>query len=108
MSIVDAALEEAHHRGGLRISAVYLKVGPLSGVVPEALCSAFEMACADTELEGCRLLIEDVPPLVDCPVCGTRRPLRSIQHFCCDACGTPTAHVVQGRELELTALEVES
>lgn len=35
-----------------------------------------------------------------------QRRLPSIQSFHCPGCGTPTPDVVQGRELELTALEV--
>jgi len=33
--------------------------------------------------------------------------LASLQSFTCPDCGTPTAEVVQGKELEVFALEVE-
>jgi hypothetical protein len=51
MSIVDMALGEAERRQ-VQISAVHLKLGPLSGVVKEALLSSYEMACYDTPLKG--------------------------------------------------------
>ena len=33
--------------------------------------------------------------------------LRSLQSFACPECGTPTMNIVQGKELEVFALEVE-
>ena len=106
LGIVEAAQEEARlHRG--RVSAVHLRVGPLSGVVPEALLSSYEMAAADTPLAGSRLVIEEVPVVVFCPRCEVQRPLRSMQRFCCPECGTPTGDVRQGKELDLVALEIE-
>ena len=85
---------------------MHLKLGALSGVVKEALLSSYEMACADTCLEGSRLIFEDVPVIVFCPHCQAQRSLSSVQWFCCSECGTPTAEVVQGKELEVVALEM--
>lgn len=66
MSIVEMAEEEAANHG-VRITAVHLKLGPLSGVVRDALLSAYEMAREGTALEGSRLVIEEVPIMVLCP-----------------------------------------
>ncbi len=55
MSIVELAQEEAGRRGDIRIKAVHLRLGALSGVVKDALLSSYEMACDDTPLEGSRL-----------------------------------------------------
>jgi len=106
LGIVEAAQEEAD-RLHARVSAVHLRVGALSGVVPEALLASYEMACADTPLAGSRLVIEKVPVIVYCPTCEMPRELDSIQLFCCSECGTPTGDVRQGKELDLVALEIE-
>jgi hydrogenase nickel incorporation protein HypA/HybF len=106
MSIVDLAEEEAERRC-VQVEAVHLKLGALSGVVKAALLSCYEMACADTPLEGSRLLIEDVPVVIYCPSCRAQRPLSSVQLFCCPECGTPASEVVQGKELEVVALEIK-
>src|SRR5580692_8602335 len=95
MSIVEMAQEEAEQRGGVQVTAIHLKLGALSGVVKEALLSAFEMACDDTPLSRSRLVIEEVPVVVFCPTCQAQRPLSSVQLFCCVECGTPSAEVVQ-------------
>ena len=106
MSIVELAQEEAERRGA-RIDAVHLKLGALSGVVKEALLSSYEMACEDTPLQGSRLVFEEVPVVVFCPNCQQQRTLSAVQWFCCSECGTPVSEIVQGRELEVTALEIQ-
>ena len=105
MSIVEMAQEEAKHRD-VRIDAVYLELGLLSGVVPEALLFSYEMACSGTRLEGSRLVIHEVPIEVYCSACDAPKTLNSMQWFCCPDCGTPTANVIHGRELFITALEI--
>ncbi len=106
MSIVDLAQEEAQQRK-VKITAVHLKVGQLSGVVKDALLSCYGMACAGTPLEGTELVVEDVPVEIFCAECNAPRQISSMQWFCCPECGTPSAAVVHGKELEVTALEIE-
>ncbi|MGA7906074.1 MAG: hydrogenase maturation nickel metallochaperone HypA [Candidatus Sulfotelmatobacter sp.] len=106
MNIVELAQEEAERRS-VQVEAVHLRLGALSGVVKEALLSCYEMVCRDTPLQGSRLLVEDVPVVIFCPECRAQRPLKSIQLFCCPECGTPSAEIVQGKELEVIALEIQ-
>ncbi len=106
MSIVDLAREEAELRGAPGVDVVHLKLGPLSGVVKEALLFSYEVACQETPLEGSKLLIEEVPIISNCPNCQGRRAVQSIQSLCCVECGTPTPEILEGRELMVTALEL--
>ena len=107
LSMIEMAAEEAARRGGVRVNALHLKLGPLSGVVKEALLFSYEVACEGTPLKGSRLVIEEVPVLIYCAICRAEAVLPSIQRFCCPACDTPATEVVQGRELEVVALEIE-
>jgi hydrogenase nickel incorporation protein HypA/HybF len=107
MSMVEMAAEEAARHGAAQVSAIHLRLGPLAGVVREALLFSYDVACAGTPLEGSRLVIEDVPVVVFCPDCSKERTLDSLQRFFCPACGAPTPQVVGGRELEVVALEIE-
>ena len=107
MSMIEMATEEAARRGGVHVHAIHLKLGNLSGVVKEALLFSYDVACQGTPLEGSRLVIEEVPVVVYCPTCEAERPLASIQHFCCGVCHAPTSQVIQGKELEVVALEIE-
>ena len=106
MSIVDTAQEEAERRG-VRVSAVHLRLGALAGVVKDALLFSYDMASQDTPLQGSRLIVEDLPVVVFCPHCQARRSLSSVQSFACPVCGAPTGDILQGKELEVFALEVE-
>ena len=108
MSMIEMAAEEAASRGGVQVNAIHLKLGPLSGVVKEALLFSYEVACEGTPLEGSRLIIEDVPIIVYCPTCHAAAAPASPQRFCCSVCDTPTPEVLQGRELEVVALEIQS
>jgi hydrogenase nickel incorporation protein HypA/HybF len=109
MSILDCAAEESERRGDAKVVAVHLRLGPLSGVVKEALLWAYEMASEVFEVSQCagsKLVVEDVPVTAFCPTCGVEREIESIQEICCPACRTPTPDVRGGRELEVTALEI--
>jgi len=105
MSIVDMAQEEAERRN-VMIDAVYLELGPLSGVVADALLFSYEITCNGTRLEGSRLVIKEIPIEVFCAACKAPKIVSSMQWFCCPECGTPTSDVIHGRELAITALEV--
>ncbi|HKS76819.1 MAG TPA: hydrogenase maturation nickel metallochaperone HypA [Terriglobales bacterium] len=106
MSIVDVAQEEAErHRA--QVTAIHLKLGALAGVVKESLLFSYQAACHDTPLQGSQLVIEDVPVIIFCPACQGPRPPSSLQLFCCAECGTPASEVVQGKELEVVAMEIQ-
>lgn len=107
LSLIDVACDEAERRRA-RVVALHVKIGPLSGVVKDALVSAYELARESTPLAGSRLEIEETPIRMNCPVCQTERPVASLQELRCAECGAPATEIVAGRELELTALEIES
>lgn len=107
LSLLDLAAEEAASRGGARVIAVHLKLGPLAGVVPDALRSAYDLAREGHSLAGAELVIEEVPVAVYCPACAVERPILSFPELCCPDCGGPTPQVLRGRELEVVALEFE-
>lgn len=105
--LLDLAQEEAERQGDAQVLAIHVKLGPLAGVVREALLSAYELARAGGPLEQAELIIEETPILANCPVCGGVETAVSVQQLACDKCGTPTPDVVSGRELEMVALEIQ-
>jgi len=106
LGILEVTEEEAERRGGVHVEAIHLRLGPLSGVVKEALLSAWQLASEQTAFERSRLVIEEVPIAVFCSKCQAERPVQSIQQFCCVECDTPASEVVRGRELMVAALEL--
>jgi hydrogenase nickel incorporation protein HypA/HybF len=102
--MASAAAETA---GAGPITAVHLRLGAMAGVVREALEFSFAIAAEGTPLAGARLEIEDVPLIIHCAVCGQDVRPAGPTSFRCPHCHTPSADVVQGRELDLVALEFD-
>ena len=99
--------EKAREAGAVRVTEVTVRVGRLSGVVPDLLESAFEAFKKGTIADGAALRVE-VPPLrVRCRSCGkeagTGEPL-----FACPSCGTPGLEILEGTDIFLQKLEIET
>jgi hydrogenase nickel incorporation protein HypA/HybF len=108
VSLIEAASEKAAAVGAKQVYALHLKIGALSGVVRDALLFSFDIATVGTSLEGATLHLEDVPVVVFCPACREEKTLTDYYGFACPDCGTLAPEVRRGRELELTAIEVEN
>jgi hydrogenase nickel incorporation protein HypA/HybF len=102
---LDMAVAYAAREGAARIDALALRVGPLAGVVPEALSLAFDVVTEGTPAAGARLVIEETPIVLRCRACGARveAPALTADRPCC---ATPCMDVVAGRECDLAWLEV--
>lgn len=104
-STVEIALENARREGAQKIHQFNLRVGAISGVVPEALEFAFESCTQGTIAEGANLKIELVPAVCYCQNCDHAfAPPAEI--YICPDCGQISSKLIQGRELQLTSLEV--
>ncbi|MCX7701606.1 MAG: hydrogenase maturation nickel metallochaperone HypA [Gemmataceae bacterium] len=106
VSLIEAAVEAAANEAGT-VRTVHLRLGALSGVIAEALESAYQLARVGTPLERAELMIQPVPVVVRCRGCRTERELPMLDALWCPACGA-AEEVVQGRELEIAALELET
>jgi hydrogenase nickel incorporation protein HypA/HybF len=103
---LNMALDRAAQAGAKRVHVVRLRIGALSGVVPEALEFAFEALSAGTPAEGAQLAIESVPARFWCDVCAEE--FESPDLFAeCPRCRKPSGELRAGREMELASLEVE-
>ncbi len=89
-----------------RVRSIRLRIGALSCVHRDSLYFSFDLITADTPLAGAKLLIDELPIVVFCPNCEALRELPGIQSFTCPACGTRTADLRQGRELDVESIEV--
>jgi hydrogenase nickel incorporation protein HypA/HybF len=105
LGILDVAGEEAERHGG-RVTAIHLRLGPLSGVVREALVFSYDLAREGTPLADAELVVEEVPVVAYCPACVREVTPPSVQDLCCPDCGAPTPELIRGGELEVVALEI--
>lgn len=100
-SVVEAVLERT---GDRHVSTVRVRVGRLSGVVPDALMFCFELATPGTALEGAGLEIAEPTGRAHCRECGADFDLEDLILLC--PCGSANVEVVAGRELLVTSVEV--
>lgn len=101
-SVVEAVERAAADAGATGVEAVGLRVGSLSGAVPEALVGAWPIVTAGSLAAGARLEIESVPAAVWCPGCRREQPVDEFYALTCPVCGTPSGALVRGREFVAT------
>jgi hydrogenase nickel incorporation protein HypA/HybF len=106
-SVFEVLEEKAREHGAARVTAVVLKVGIMSGAVPDLLESAFETFKKGTIAEAARLEIVVVPVKVRCPDCGGEA-VRADTDFSCAGCGSRRVEIVEGRDLFVETIELET
>lgn len=105
-SALSSALTQARKAGARRVHQIRLRIGALSGVVPDALQFAFEALAPGTLAEGGTLAVEQVPARFWCGSCS--REFQSEDMFGeCPDCHTPSGDLRAGREMELASLEID-
>ncbi len=97
---VVATVVQALPTPGTRVLQVRLMIGELSGIVPQALEFAYDVAAQGTPLVDAALVIERSPIVIACPTCG-RQELESARDFRCPVCLVPCGDVIGGKELEI-------
>lgn len=106
VEIVSSIEEEIRAYPGASVASVKVRVGALSGVVPDALSFAWECATADTRVAGAGLDIEPVEAAAWCDRCGAERELGPSAIPLCPVCGEPTPRITRGKELEIVSAEL--
>lgn len=106
-SVFEVLEDEARKHGAERVTRVVLRVGVMSGVVPDLLASAFEMYKKGTIAESARLEIVPVAVKLRCPDCGGEA-VREDTDFSCAGCGSRRVEIVEGRDLVVETIELET
>ncbi len=88
------------------ITRILVRVGPLSGVVPDLLRSAFSIARAGTLAEHATLITEEQSIRVRCLSCGSESSAAPTKLICA-SCGDFRTQLVAGDELLLASVELK-
>lgn len=105
-ALVELVADHAAREGAERVRQVRIRLGELSGF-RRALCFCFDSVVRGTACEGAELIIDEVPLRLRCRHCGVTGRPRARYTFRCFACGMPASEVVSGREMQITAVELE-
>ncbi len=105
-SLFEILEEKAKEQKAKKVTSVKVKVGALSGVVPEFLKTAFDVYKKDTIADEAELKIEEVPLKVKCQQCGAEI-IKDDFVFLCEKCASRELKTLAGTELLLEKIELE-
>jgi hydrogenase nickel incorporation protein HypA/HybF len=105
-SVISLAAEEAGRAGLERVAQVRLKIGRMSGVVPDSLAFCWELMTSDGPIKGAELVMEEVPVRALCRECGESFEVEDFI-FICPSCDSQQTEIIAGRELTLSAIAGE-
>lgn len=103
---VRIAVEAAQASGRGKVTGLTLRVGTLSGAVPEAMRFAFDVVCRGTPAGGAWLEIESIPAACWCAICQAEFACQDFVNEC-PRCHNLSGDLRRGRELEIAAVELE-
>ena len=107
LSIAEAIIDVVERHAQDRVvTRVYVRVGYLRQVVPDALSFAFTVLTNGTALDGAELHITHVPAAGRCRVCGRESVFEDLP-LACIYCESLDVELATGEELDVEALEVE-
>jgi hydrogenase nickel incorporation protein HypA/HybF len=110
LSVCQALLQEvakvAVSRGACAVERITVEVGRLSGVEPELLARAFEVARLGTCASQAVLIVEALGITVSCTECGATSRVEP-NRLVCAACSGYRTRIVEGDELRLRAIELQ-
>jgi len=104
--VVKIVEETAASAGGGRVTAVWLDIGALSAVEPEALRFCFDAVARDTLAQGARLEIAVTAGAGWCLPCGRTVVLGAL-YDPCPWCGRHQVQPTAGTEMRVIEIEVE-
>jgi hydrogenase nickel incorporation protein HypA/HybF len=103
--LINEAERLALEHGAERVDRIVLSIGPLSGIEPELLKRAFDIARMDSVATDAELEIETGPVVIECRSCGASGEVQ-VNCLLCPSCGDWQVNMTQGDELLLLRLEV--
>ncbi|MDO8933918.1 MAG: hydrogenase maturation nickel metallochaperone HypA [Rhodocyclaceae bacterium] len=110
MSLAEGVLqliEDAAEREGFsRVRTIWVEIGRLSGVEPEALAFCFDAVTRGSIAEGAGFEVVHVPGTGHCIECGRDTELTAV-YDACSHCGALPVQVTGGTEMRVKELEVD-
>lgn len=110
MSLAEGVLhileDAAREQDFSRVKTVWLEIGRLSSVEPEAMRFCFDAVTRGSLAEGARLEILDVSGVGRCLSCGETVEIAAV-YDPCPACGGYPVSPTGGTEMKIKELEVE-
>lgn len=104
--IMEAALPAAKEAGAKKILEIRLKIGELSGVIPECIQEYFDIISKDTIAQDAKLIFEKIPITIRCKSCDFEGEIEKKSRTC-PKCNSNDFSIIAGREYFVDNLKVE-
>ena len=101
---VDAVIDQ--HQANCA-TLIRVRIGPLAGVVPDLLATAFPLAAAGSRMEHAALDLVEATIKVHCQTCSADTEA-AMNRLICGACGDWHTQIISGDELLLESVELET
>lgn len=105
-SIINICSEEAEKNNAKKVSKINLKIGDLSGLVPDCIQYYFDIISENTIVQGAELVIEKVSVKMLCNKCGYQGAM-NLETFDCPKCKSKDVKIVGGKEFYIDTMEVD-
>lgn len=104
--IIEAVLPEVKKYPVSKVKSIKLKIGELSGIVPECVKEYFKIAAVGTIMEGADIVIEHIPVTISCKTCGYKG--EAVRHkYACPKCGSIDFTLTGGNEYLVDSVEAD-
>lgn len=105
--LIKQVSQIAAEHNATHVEKIYLQVGPLAGVEPALLQTAFPIARINSLAEQAEMFIQTVPIRVRCKTCSAESEA-SVNNLTCLACGDWQTELLSGDELLIERIEMQT
>ena len=107
-SLVKSLLHQVEvirvEQDGLAVEEIRIEIGPLAGVEPLLVRSAFSQLAPVCNMGEARLMIDEVPLSARCSSCGLVEV--AVARIACPICGSLAVSIVSGDEMRLQSVTI--
>jgi hydrogenase nickel incorporation protein HypA/HybF len=105
-SLLTQVITILHGHPGSRVESIRVEIGPLSGVEPLLISSAFDRLVEATPCRGAALRIEQIDLTARCRDCGSEFVVPQF-HFVCTSCASNRVTILRGDEFRLLDVTID-
>ncbi len=105
-SILNIALSSAENAGAKKINGIKIKLGEMSGCVPQYIQEYFDIVSEGTIAHNAKLEFTSVPAMAKCLDCGKETRLIRFR-FRCEHCKSQKIKIISGREFLVESIDIE-
>ncbi len=104
-SILEIVQQAVPKEQASSVRRIRLRIGPLSGIVPDSLEFCFQAITSDTDMQRAGLAIEQIPITFQCKKCAWRFQVNDLEYLC-QQCKSSDLEVISGKELDIVEIEL--